>query len=187
MSAVAWRYALLLLMVAVLGVAGYAGYHLYPRFDLPPADGATLLLLAVAAGVASFFSPCAFGLLAALVGRRSGRGKAATDVRPLRFAFGMSLGASVFVLALGGVIALGGAGLAADITFTSATGRGLRLAVGVFLLAAGLVQLELLPSPLARARAWSLPLARLSARERRERPLWGQVLFGFGYLVAGLG
>lgn len=187
MSTAGSRYALLALLVAALGVAGYTGYLLYPRFDLPPADGATLLLLAVAAGIASFFSPCAFGLLATLLGRQADRGRAAGRGESLRFALGMSVGASSFMLALGGVIALGGAGLAAGITFTSVAGRSLRLAVGIFLLIAGLVQLKLLPRPLLRVRAWSLPLARLSASERRERPLWGYVLFGFGYLVAGLG
>lgn len=67
-------YLLLVILVSGLGAAGYAGYALYPRFDLPAAEGATLLLLAAAAGVASFFSPCAFGLLVTVLAREV-RGK----------------------------------------------------------------------------------------------------------------
>ena len=105
----------------------------------------------------------------------------------MRFATGMSLGASLFVLPVGAVIALGGSGLVAGVTFTSVAGRALRLGVGVFLVLLGLVQLGLLPNPLHRVEEWIKPLQRLSARERRERPFWGYTLFGFGYLLAGFG
>ncbi|MDT8305317.1 MAG: hypothetical protein RRC07_05225, partial [Anaerolineae bacterium] len=65
------RYLFLGLVIAVLllALAGYAGYVLYPRFALPAASGAGLLLLAAAAGLASFFSPCSFPLLATLLAR----------------------------------------------------------------------------------------------------------------------
>ena len=66
------RYALLVLAVAALASLAYAGYVLYPRFDLPPLQGAGLLLLAAGAGVASFFSPCAFPLLVTLLARETG-------------------------------------------------------------------------------------------------------------------
>lgn len=181
-------YGLLALALLLVGAAGYAGYELYPRFDLPSAQGATLLLLAAGAGIASFFSPCAFGLLVTLLARRTEDGESRPGLaRLLRFAAGMSLGASLFVLAVGGVIALGGSGLVAGVTFTSPAGRALRLAVGALLLLLGLVQLELLPNPLHRVEEWVKPLQRLSARQRRQRPFWGYVLFGFGYLLAGFG
>lgn len=45
-------YALLALGLALLAVAGYIGYELYPRFDLPAAQGAGLLFLAAGAGIA---------------------------------------------------------------------------------------------------------------------------------------
>lgn len=180
----AGSYVLFVLLVMILAVAGYAGYELYPRFDLPAAEGAALLLLAAGAGVASFFSPCAFGLLATLLAREAGARRAG---RPLIFATGLSLGAAVFVLATGAVIAFGGAGLAAGVTFTSTAGRALRLSVGIFLILLGLVQLGLLPNPLHRVEDWVRPLQRLSAQERRRRPFWGYALFGFGYLLAGFG
>jgi cytochrome c biogenesis protein CcdA len=97
------------------------------------------------------------------------------------------VGAAAFVLAAGLVIGLGGAGLVSGVTFTSAAGRALRLSVGALLLLLGLVQLDLLPNPLHRLEDWVRPLQRLAARQRRRRPLWGHVLFGFGYLLAGFG
>ncbi len=63
------RYALLVVGVAVLAIAGYTGYELYPRFDLPAAEGAGLLVLATGAGIASFFAPCSFPLLVTLLSR----------------------------------------------------------------------------------------------------------------------
>ena len=181
-------YGLLGLVLLLLGAAGYVGYELYPRFDLSSAEGATILILAAGAGVASFFSPCAFGLLVTLLAREVGSREDRRGLgEPFRFAAGMSLGASVFVLVVGGMIALGGSSLVSGVTFTSTPGRILRLGVGVFLVLLGLVQLELLPSPLHRVEEWVEPLQRLSASERRQRPFWGYTLFGFGYLLAGFG
>lgn len=64
-----WRYAVLVLTIALLALAGYIGYILYPRFDLPGVSGAGLLVLAAAAGLGSFFSPCSFPLLVTLLSR----------------------------------------------------------------------------------------------------------------------
>lgn len=181
-------YLLFALLVLGLAVAGYAGYALYPRFELPAVEGAALLLLAAGAGIASFFSPCAFGLLATLLAREAGeRGPRREIGGALSFATGLSVGAAAFVLAVGLIVGLGGAGLVSGVTFTSTAGRSLRLVVGGLLVLLGLVQLNLLPNPLHRVEAWVRPLQRLSARQRRRRPLWGYVLFGFGYLLAGFG
>lgn len=106
---------------------------------------------------------------------------------PWRSPPGSRWGPAAFVLAAGLVIGLGGAGLVSGVTFTSAAGRALRLSVGALLLLLGLVQLDLLPNPLHRLEDWVRPLQRLAARQRRRRPLWGHVLFGFGYLLAGFG
>ncbi|MGI8575486.1 MAG: hypothetical protein ACR2MA_09100, partial [Egibacteraceae bacterium] len=46
------RYLLLATAVLVVAIAGYAGYVVYPRFDLPAVAGAGLLVLAAAAAVA---------------------------------------------------------------------------------------------------------------------------------------
>lgn len=181
-------YLAFVLLVLLLAVVGYAGYALYPRFGLPAVEGAAVLLLAAGAGVASFFSPCAFGLLVTLLARETGAGESRRGLaRALAFAAGLSAGAAAFVMVVGLVIGLGGAGLVGGVTFTSTAGWALRLAVGAALVLLGLIQLELLPNPLHRVADRIRPLRRLSARERRQRPFLGDVLFGFGYLLAGFG
>src|ERR671911_3017045 len=63
------RYWLLAAGLVLAGLAGYLGYVAFPRFDLAAGVGAGLLVLAAAAGVASFFSPCSFPLLVTLLPR----------------------------------------------------------------------------------------------------------------------
>ena len=183
-------YALLAIGLAVLALAGYVGYELYPRFDLPGVQGAGLLLLAAGAGIASFFSPCAFPLLVALLARETGaraQEKAGAMGMGLRFATGLSLGAAGFLLLAGIGIALGGGALFSGVTFTSGAGMTIRAVVGAFLILMGLVQLGVLPNPLHAVERVSLPLMRRQAQLRRKHPTLGFTLFGFGYLLAGFG
>lgn len=63
----------------------------------------------------------------------------------------------------------------------------LRFTVGVILIALGLVQLGRLPSPMHAVERLSQPITRQQARLRRERPVAGFALFGFGYVLAGFG
>ena len=65
-------YALLALIVVLIALAGWVGFRVYPRATLLPAQGVALFGLAAAAGVASFFSPCSFPLLATLLAREAG-------------------------------------------------------------------------------------------------------------------
>jgi cytochrome c biogenesis protein CcdA len=177
------RFALLAGAVAVTAVAGYAGYVAYPRFDLPASVGVGLLALAAGAGVASFFSPCAFPLLLTLLGRQV-RGRPAAA---LGFAATFSLGAVAFLFLLGGLIAAGGAGLAASVTFTSGAGIAIRVVVGLALLLLGLIQAEVLPLSFHAAERLTRPLSEAQARLRRNHPVLGVGLFGFGYLAIGFG
>ena len=55
--------------MTVIAIAGRAGFVAFPGFDLPAVHGFTLLGLA--AGLASFFSPCSFPLLVGLLGRQA--------------------------------------------------------------------------------------------------------------------
>lgn len=177
------RFGLLAGTALLLGLLGYIGYEVYPRFDMRAVDGVALLTLAAAAGIASFFSPCAFSLLLTIVGRQGGG-----FVRPFRFAAGVSLGATIFVLLLGAMIALGGRALVGSVVFTSAEGRTLRALVGLVLVALGLLQAGLLPNPLHAIDDVIRPRLRLQAEQRRKRPqLVGSTLFGFSYLLAGFG
>lgn len=183
------RYALLTAAVVVAAVGGYAGYVLFPRFDLPAMTGAGTLLLAAAAGFAAFFSPCSFPLLAALLGRHAGvEGSTGRRLgRAAGFAAALALGASVFVLTVGGLFALGGRGLAGAVTFTSATGRTIRIVVGVLLLLLGAVQADKLAISFRRFEPAIHGVLKRQARLRRRRPVAGTAVFGFGYLAAGFG
>ena len=185
----ALRYTLLAAGVALLALAGYAGYVLYPRFNLPAAEGAALLLLATGAGIASFFSPCSFPLLVTLLGREAGgQGRTASSGgKAFAFAGALAAGAALFLLLLGLVIALGGEALVSGVTFTSTAGRLLRAIVGPLLITLGLIQLGLLPSPFHAVEALSRPLMRAQARSRRNTPVLGFGVLGFAYVLAGFG
>ena len=183
------RYGLLAAAVAVVGLAGYLGYVVYPRFDLPAVDGAALLGLAAAAGIGSFFSPCSFPLLLGLLGRHAAA-RASDDgnaAGPAVFGGALALGAAVFMLLLGAAIGIGGEALFADVTFASVPGIVLRVTVGVILILLGLVQLGVLTSPMHAVERIAAPITRHQARLRRDKPVAGFALFGFGYVLAGFG
>ncbi len=182
-------YALFVLAVVVIATAGYVGYVLYPRFDLPAASGISLLVLAAAAGIASFFSPCSFSLLATLLTRESGArpGQHASTQLALRYASALALGAALFMLLAGVVIALGGSALFAGITFTSTAGITIRTVIGLLLIVLGVIQLGLVPVSFHGAERLTTPLLRRQARLRRKHPMLAFGLFGFSYVLAGFG
>ena len=92
------------------------------------------------------------------------------------------------MLGLGAAIAGLGAGLFADVTFASPAGIALRSVVGVLLVALGLIQSGVVLGRISVAdRLFREPLARRQARLRRDRPVLGHGLFGFGYVLAGFG
>lgn len=175
--------------VAILALAGYGGYVLYPRFNLPAATGVSLLVLAAGAGIASFFSPCAFPLLVTLLAREAGSEQEQTRAlaRPLRFGLALAGGASLFLLLVGAGLAAGAAPLFEAVTFTSIAGRLIRLTVGIILIVLGLVQLGVIAAPFGVVEQSVRPLLTAQARLRRERPTLGFALFGFGYILAGFG
>jgi cytochrome c-type biogenesis protein len=182
------RYLVLVAAVVVIAVAGYAGYVLYPRFYLPAVEGAGLLALAAAAGIASFFSPCSFPLLVGLLGRQAATHATRTGApRPAVFGGALALGAAAFMLLAGVVVAVGGEALFAGVTFTSPAGIAIRSIVGVLLILLGLIQVGIVPLPFHRVSELARPLTRGQARLRRERPVAGHAAFGFGYVLAGFG
>jgi cytochrome c biogenesis protein CcdA len=185
-------YWLLTMGVLILALAGYGGYVLYPRFGLPAVEGVSLLLLATGAGIASFFSPCSFPLLLTLIARATGyKDQAQKARRPLgsafTFASALSLGAAVFLMLSGLIIALGGEALFAGVTFTSTAGRVIRSLVGIVLIGLGLMQIGVLPFSLHTVERISRSLMQSQARIRRKNPILSFAMFGFGYLLAGFG
>ena len=179
-------YFLLIAAVGFLAAIGYGGYVLYPRFDLPAVEGVSLLLLAMGAGVASFFSPCVFPLLLTLLAREASDGDDGGILRPATFALLLSAGATTLLLISGTIIALGGSTLLADFTFASIAGQVLRLAVGAILILLGLVQLGILPAPFKAVERLGFLLLRPPDKRRGRHVVAATIfLFGFGYLLAG--
>jgi cytochrome c-type biogenesis protein len=182
----ALRYGLLVFFVIALGLAGYGGFRLYPRLALPAADGVGLLSLGVAAGIAAFFSPCSFPLLATLLARAVDPARRVATA--LFFATTFAAGAATFLLLFGLVISAGAAAALGGVRFTSAEGRILRSAVGIALILLGLAQLGLISAgAFHRVSDLARPLQRVHAEERRAHPARGYALFGFGYVLAGFG
>jgi cytochrome c-type biogenesis protein len=185
-----YGYVLLTVATAAVALLGYLGYVFYPRFDLPSGTGATLLVLAAGAGIASFFSPCSFPLLLSMLARPIAA-EAEAHGRPLRkaalFAAGLSVGAAAFVVLVGLAIAAGASTYFDDVTFTSTAGITIRIVVGVLLITLGLIQLDLLPISFRRFEPAMHGYLRRQAQVRRRRPLAGFTLFGFGYVLAGFG
>lgn len=188
------RYALLALAVIGLALVGFIGFVVYPSLDLSAGVGAGLLVLAAAAGVASFFSPCSFPLLVGMLGRPfAERAEGQNQRQPTRdslsYAIALSLGVVVFLALLGTVIAFSGDALVKDVTFTSTTGRILRVTVGAFMIFVALIQLNRLEisfRPFEPALRAFLGQQR-HGRIRTQHPFLRFSLFGFGYLAAGFG
>jgi cytochrome c biogenesis protein CcdA len=185
-------YGTFVLSVFLLAIAGYAVYLLYPRFNLPAVDAVGLLGLSIAAGIASFFSPCSFPLLATLLMRET-RGELRQEDRgalfgkAFQYAAALALGATVFLVLTGVVIAAGGRSLLEGVTFTSTAGRTIRATLGLLLVVLGLVQLGILHAPFHRLANLVRPLLISQARIRRRTPTIGFAIFGFGYVLAGFG
>jgi cytochrome c biogenesis protein CcdA len=175
-------FLLLVLSVLLLAVAGYTGYILYPRFDLPPATGVSLLALAAAAGIASLFSPCSFPLLMTLLAR-----EAVEHGRLIRTAIAFTAGMTLFLLLAGLTLALGAGRWISAVTFTSSAGRLLRLTVGLALISFGLWPVQ--------GKSWMFPwlnqvlqpLWTKQAQLRRRQSSLSYGLYGFGYILAGFG
>ena len=183
------RYLLLVVAVAAVAAAGYSGYVLYPRFDLPAVEGAAVLGLAAAAGVASFFSPCSFPLLMGILGRHATARAQADEpaTRPVVFGGALAAGAGAFLLLAGLAIAAGGGALFEQVTFDSPAGITIRGIIGGLLVLLGLVQIGVLPTPFHAVERTAQPVLRRQARLRREHPVAGHGMFGFGYVLAGFG
>jgi cytochrome c-type biogenesis protein len=177
---------------AVVVGAGYLGFRIFAT--TPILSSANLFLFAGVAGVASFFSPCAFPLLPSYfsfyqtAGRhteepRRGAGKA------FRFGLAAALGVITFAVILGAIIAVLGTGVAQTLSISgpepSEFVRVFRGVVGAILLTLGIGQLI----------GWNLKPGFVDAfafytrpnREGERGPAASLYLYGLGYNAAGMG
>jgi cytochrome c biogenesis protein CcdA len=179
-----YRYLALIGTVLLLALVGYSTYALYPRFGLTTTAGSGLLLLAVASGLASLFSPCSFPLLVTLLARESDGQSRSTLFRS---ATAFTVGVMFFLLLLGVAIGLGAGAFISRFTFTSPAGRGLRLLVGLLLISFGFWQLRGRSLNATWLNGALLPLWDRQFRLRQRRNSLSYGLYGFGYVLAGFG
>jgi len=189
----AWlQYTLLLgVFLAVI----IAGYFVFRAFAATPGQTEfNLYILAIMAGVASFFSPCAFPLLPSYFSfyhqADSDENGTSKGVRKtLRLGLAASFGVITFALVLGLMIALLGAGLAQGLSISgpepSQFVRIFRGGVGVVLLILGVGQL--LGWNLKPVFADAFAYRTRPEREGKHKPAANLFLYGLGYNAAGMG
>jgi len=177
-------YLALIGAVLLLALAGYSTFALYPRFGLTTTAGSGLLLLAVAAGLASLFSPCSFPLLVTLLARET---DGETRCTLFRSATAFTVGVMLFLLLLGTAIGLGAGTFISRFTFTSTAGRGLRLLVGLLLISFGVWQLRGRSLNATWLNSALQPLWDRQFRLRQRKSTLSYGLYGFGYVLAGFG
>ena len=182
-----------LFIVVGLAALGYLAFLAFVKGILVPGEFAAygLVITAVAAGTASFFSPCAFTVLPSYIAFAGGgmvgqRGP--TLGATLLAGTAASLGVVTAVSALGLLLAALGTGIGSSLSVTgddpSRAAQGLRIGVGVFIVAMGLMHLldwsHRVPL-VGKAASWAV----------RAQPEGGSVralyVYGAGYAVVGIG
>jgi cytochrome c biogenesis protein CcdA len=126
-------------------------------------------------------------LLAREIGTESGHNQRGHLGKALQYATALALGAILFLGITGSLIAAGGESFLEGVTFTSAAGRIIRIAIGLLLVTLGLVQLGVLRAPFHLVARLARPLLVSQAQARRRVPAVGFVIFGFAYVLAGFG
>lgn len=186
------QYAGWLAAFLTLILAGYSGFRAFAT--TPDLNVFNLYTLAVVAGVASFFSPCAFPLLPSYFSfyhsaHEDMKPSSSSTSRALRLGLAAALGVITFDLILGGGIAVLGSTAAKSLSISgpepSQFVRYFRGGVGVVLLTLGIGQFI----------GWNLKPRFVDAfayrtrpeRDGRRSPFMNLYLYGLGYNAAGMG
>ena len=175
------RFAAIAFGVVVTGLAGYAGFVAFVGSDRDIAAG--VMVLAAGTGFAAFFSPCSFPLLLTFLTRRSTDSRGGALLSGLRVA----AGAALLLAAVATVMVFAGTALGSVIEFDSTAGRLFRLGVGLVLVLLGLRQTRLWGVRMLWLDRVAGPSARLFDPGRVSHPARSDVVYGFGYLLAGFG
>lgn len=180
----------LLLIILALVTGGY-GLFIWFVINIMRGDAAYgLLFVATIAGVASFFNPCAFPLLPAYLAQyyttKEGKGKKSTK-HLLLSGFAAALGVVTFIVLLGVVIGILGAGFGKSLGLAGENPSipilWLRGIVGAFLVYFGLSHATGRGNPFEKlSHLWHpKPLPKETQGFRR---LYS---YGFGYTLLGIG
>jgi len=189
----AWlQYAGLLTAFLAIVVGGYLGFRAFAT--TPDLGIFNLYALAVVAGVASFFSPCAFPLLPGYLSAYYLAGQNEHGARPaasrgLALGLAAALGVMSFTLILGLIIATLGTGVGESLSISSAEPSQF---VRVF---RGVVGLVLLTLGVGQFIGWNLKPRFVDSftyrtrpqRDGVQRPTRSMYLYGLGYNAAGIG
>ncbi len=152
---------------------------------MPAFGNYSLYLVAMAAAVATFFSPCSFpllpGYLSAYYNTESGKREHA-----LRRGMLAAAGVITFTVVIGTAIALLGQGVASSFSISSSNPslftRVFRMALGTILVSLGAIQLSNLTF---HSRSLDALTNRFYSAARTGNK--GLYLYGFGYNAAGIG
>jgi len=189
-------------LLAVLAAVIAAGYWEFRAFVLAEDLRALNLFgIAVIAGVASFFSPCAFPLLPSYLSLyfMASSAEPAADPdrsRPLRLGLAAALGVITFDLVLGLAIAALGTGVAQGLSLTGSEPNQFVREPNQFVrIFRGAVAVGLLVLGLGQLAKWNLKprLADALTHWTRPRPEGGRgpartlYLYGLGYNAAAMG
>ncbi len=176
-----FRFGATVMGMVVVGVAGYLGFVAFVGSEREISAG--VMVLAAATGFAAFFSPCSFPLLLTFLARRSTETKGAAIVSAVR----VGAGAIAFLGIVAVVLALGGTAFGSVIGFDSTAGRIFRLTVGVVLVGFGLRQARLLRIEMRWLDRVANSAGRAFDPSGHSSQARSDVVYGFGYLLAGFG
>lgn len=176
-----FRFAAVVVGLVLVGAAGYLGFVALAESDREV--GAGVMVLAAATGFAAFFSPCSFPLLLTFLARQSEDSRGTALLSALR----VGAGAAALLGLLAVVLAGGGSALGNVIGFDTPAGRVFRLTVGLVLVLFGLRQARLLRLHMRWLDGVAASAARRFDPSGVSRLARRDVVYGFGYLLAGFG
>ncbi len=179
------KYTLVIASVAVVTLLGYVGFVIFVKDIVPAFSNYSLYLLSLAAGIATFFSPCSFPLLLGYLSFYYNE-KSEGSKRPLYRGALSALGVLSFTVILGLIIALLGQGIASSFSVSSANPslftRVFRIGLGGVLVLLGAVQFS--NTTFHNGFLDALTGRFYSAAGSGGKGLY---LYGFGYNAAGIG